>query len=226
MAGPADSITFYTDFTPPFAEMNEPAPGEYTDDHEPAIALGVTDNFSGVNPDSFVMIVRTQDDRVNDTLFYDDLNWDSPVLTYNTQSGNIVFYDGDTVYVTVHTCDTPDSGYCAPNCSTYTFFFYYRLIFDCDRRPNPFTPGDENRINDYCQFEFPDMGSKDGTIYIYDLYSVLVREISVPAGAGAKEAARWWGDDKNGKPVEPGVYLWVIEVDGEIVCEGTVCIAK
>ncbi|RKZ29499.1 hypothetical protein DRQ33_08750, partial [bacterium] len=97
--------------------------------------------------------------------------------------------------------------------------------YHCTRVPNPFTPNSDG-INDHCQFLFEGMGYKSAQIYIYDVHSVLVRQINVPTGADAKRSARWDGLDNNGKPLPQGLYIYVIEVDGEIVCKGTVTIAR
>lgn len=91
--------------------------------------------------------------------------------------------------------------------------------------PNPFTPNDD-LINDYCQFTFPSLYYAKGTIYIFDLHSVLVRTIEIDAGLSAKEAAQWDGRDENNRSLPQGLYLYVIEVDDEIVCDGTVVIAR
>jgi len=97
--------------------------------------------------------------------------------------------------------------------------------YHCTRSPNPFTPNDDE-INDYCQFEFDNMGNSEGTIYIYNIYGHEVRQIDIPEGAGAKEAAQWDGRDNNGNPFPQGLYVYVIESGGEVVCEGTVVIAR
>ncbi len=95
----------------------------------------------------------------------------------------------------------------------------------CKRVPNPFTPNNDG-FNDYVQFEFDNMGQTEGTIYIYDIHNHEVKQINVPAGANAKTAAQWHGTDNNGNPLPQGVYMYVIESGGEIVCEGTVVIAR
>ncbi len=95
----------------------------------------------------------------------------------------------------------------------------------CTRVPNLFTPN-EDGFNDYCQFEFDGMGNSEGTIYIYNIHGHEVKQINVPEGANAKTAAQWHGTDNHGNPLPQGVYMYVIESGGEIVCEGTVVIAR
>ena len=96
---------------------------------------------------------------------------------------------------------------------------------NCSRSPNPFTPNSDGE-NDYTYFTFDGIGEKEATIYIYDNRSILVRKIYVPAGAEAKSAARWDGRDENRRSLPQGLYLYVIESDGEVVCEGTVTLAR
>ena len=99
------------------------------------------------------------------------------------------------------------------------------IEYHCLRTPNPFTPNSDG-INDYAQFEFDGMGEIEGTIYIFDLYGHEVRSIKVPSGGGAKQAARWDGKDNDGNPLKQGLYMYVIESGGEIVCEGTTVLAR
>ncbi len=220
------SLTFYTDQSPPVAQLTYPLPGEAAEDHTPNIVISVGDNLSGVEPDSFVVEIQTTTGRIDTILDASALSWDGSNLSFDCEAAGIIFADGETISVSVLvTCDRVDSLYCGPNCASYSFWFYYPLTYSCDRIPNPFTPNADG-ANDICQFTFPDLGEKDGTIYIYDLHGVFVRELDVPAGPGAKEAARWDGTDKNGNAVCEGLYIYVIEVDGEIVCEGTVTVAR
>ncbi len=58
------------------------------------------------------------------------------------------------------------------------------------------------------------------------MHNILVNKIDVLRGDGAKISARWFGKNMTGKYLPQGIYLYVIEVDGEIVCEGTVTIAR
>ncbi|MCD6531487.1 gliding motility-associated C-terminal domain-containing protein [bacterium] len=95
----------------------------------------------------------------------------------------------------------------------------------CLSLPSPFTPNGDG-INDFCQFTFPDMMFSPAVIRIYDIHSVLVKDIQVPLGWAAKSAARWYGKDNSGKPVPQGVYLYEIEQNGEVICTGTVTVAR
>ncbi|MCD6594443.1 gliding motility-associated C-terminal domain-containing protein [bacterium] len=91
--------------------------------------------------------------------------------------------------------------------------------------PNPFTPNNDEQ-NDCCRFTFPGLVYEVGHIYIYDIFGICVRKIVVQTGARAKELSRWDGLDENKRSLPQGLYIYVIEVDGEIVCEGTITIAR
>ncbi len=53
-----------------------------------------------------------------------------------------------------------------------------------------------------------------------------MKEFAVPISPEANDYARWRGLDKNNNPLPQGIYIYVIESNGEIVCEGTVIIAR
>jgi len=95
----------------------------------------------------------------------------------------------------------------------------------CERFPNPITPNFD-AINDFAQFEFDGIFVKPARIHIFDIHGHEIRTIDVPAGLSAKQHARWDGTDDGGNPVPEGVYIYTIEVTGEIVCEGTVTVAR
>ena len=145
------------------------------------------------------------------------------ILTFCPNDAGIKYYPGDTIYVKLTVCDSPDI--CSPNCATYFWRFFLIPGSGCSRVPNPFTPNSD-RQNDRCQFTFPGLVYEVGHIYIYDILGNLVRRIDVPKGEYAKDYAVWNGCDSNGKPLPQGVYVYVIEVGGEVVCEGTVTIAR
>jgi len=95
----------------------------------------------------------------------------------------------------------------------------------CERFPNPITPNFD-AINDFAQFEFDGIFVKPARIHIFDIHGHEIRTIDVPAGLFAKQHARWDGTDDGGNPVPEGVYIYTIEVACEVVCEGTVTVAR
>jgi len=95
----------------------------------------------------------------------------------------------------------------------------------CERFPNPITPNFD-AINDFAQFEFDGIFVKPARIHIFDIHGHEIRTIDVPTGLSAKQHARWDGTDDGGNPVPEGVYIYTIEVAGEVVCEGTITVAR
>ena len=98
-------------------------------------------------------------------------------------------------------------------------------LIPCKESPNPITPNNDG-VNDYARFEFPNMRQKlpSTKIYIYNIRGRLVRTIEMSDVVG--DNWLWDGRDENDQPCRQGLYLYVIEVDGEKVCNGTISIAR
>jgi gliding motility-associated-like protein len=144
-------------------------------------------------------------------------------LTFFPADFGLRFYPGETIEVALKLCDSPDL--CDPNCAEYSWYFCLMPTEGCDRIPNPFTPNGDG-INDYVQFTYDGIYYEPATLSIYNTYDILVRRIGIPAGSGAKDQARWNGKNSDGKTLNEGLYIYTIERSGEIVCEGTVTIAR
>jgi len=215
---------FWNDFSPPVAWMESPAEDDTTFNLLQEIVIGLYDSMAGV--DTSKLIFWLNSDTFPD---HSKLSW-----TYHSKRDTIYFIfaprafdyryaQGDTIYVNVSICDTPD--YCGPNCGDYLFRFFIGELHSCERFPNPFTPNADG-VNDYVQFYYPDFFLEAGEILIFDSHERLVKRISVPTGGAAKVAARWDGTDEHGNPLPPGLYVYIITVRGELVCEGTVTLAR
>ncbi len=88
----------------------------------------------------------------------------------------------------------------------------------CDVHPNPFTP---EGLNPAAIFEYPQKGYQDSDveIKIYDLKNRLVRTLE-----GIEY--EWDGRDDDGNPMSKGPYLYLIERNSEIICHGTIYLAR
>ncbi len=99
-------------------------------------------------------------------------------------------------------------------------------IDSCFVHPQPFSPNDDG-INEYGKFEYPEMSEDQGVLYIYDMDNKLVREMRNGDDLESDDGTIYWnGADDEGMVADNGIYLYLIKVDGEIVCKGTVYLAK
>ncbi len=215
--------TFYLDFSPPNANLVAPYDSSYSLNDQQPILINIYDNLAGVSVENSYIRVHGQMYQLSDVLEWITQDSLAGRIFFDTEGRNIFWLIGDTIEIFAYLCDAPDT--CGPNCAEYFWFFYLPPPYGCVRVPNPFTPNYDN-INDVVQFTFPGLIYKKGNIYIFDIYRILIREIEIPAGINAKNYAIWEGKDKNGDDIPQGLYIYVIEVDGEVVCEGTITIAR
>ena len=87
--------------------------------------------------------------------------------------------------------------------------------------PNPFTPNDDG-FNDYVKFKFPEMYIKQPVIQIFNLRGRKVNQLENFSG----HEYRWYGKDNNGKHLEPGVYIYIIDIEGEKISNGTITLIR
>ncbi len=217
------SWSFFLDFNPPLAWLDFPDSGSFVLDHTSQIRVGFGDDFAGVDVGSSRLYVNGREYPFPEVLGLLSPDSLSGELVFDPQRFGEYWFSGETVSVGVYVCDSPDT--CDPNCAEYLWEFYLPPPYGCERIPNPFTPNGDGE-NDVVWFRYPGLIYEAGVIYIYDLHGALVRRINVPSGFGAKEFAFWDGSDDSGSPVPEGLYIYLIEVSGEIVCEGTVTVAR
>ncbi len=130
--------------------------------------------------------------------------------------GVVVQPDTSTVYQAIVSYDT--------TCVDTSSFLVNVVYCNC-HRPNPFTPNWDG-FNDLCEFTYPGMMEDRANIYIYNLHNIEVKKLTVSVGSKAKYDAQWDGTDKHGNLLPEGLYIYLIIVDDNIVCEGTVTIAR
>ena len=214
---------FFIDYSPPSAQMTYPQDSCHTYNEQQDVSIEIFDNLAGLWVDSSTISFGDYNFTLEQVL--SEISSDSlyAEVTFDPKNFGISWFPGETVDIVANLCDKPDT--CGPNCAIYRWFFILPTDMPCARMPNPFTPNGDGK-NDYCQFFAPGMGYDKLEISIFNIHDVLIREISVPAGENAKKLARWDGLDNNGKPVPEGLYLYVIEANGEIVCDGTITVAR
>ena len=97
---------------------------------------------------------------------------------------------------------------------------------NCICEPNPFTPNGDG-INDYCRIWFKGIEDELSVVYIYDSHSVEVKYLVIPGGAANSYGFPLWdGTTWMNKPVPQGVYSYVVEQNGKIICTGTITVAR
>ncbi len=88
---------------------------------------------------------------------------------------------------------------------------------ECDAHPSPFSPNGDG-VNDYAIFNYPGQAAMDAVIKIYDMEGQQVREL--------KNANIWDGADGAGQPLPRDIYMYLVIRDDEIICKGTIYLAR
>lgn len=103
--------------------------------------------------------------------------------------------------------------------ATGEFAFY-------DAVPRIITPNNDG-INDRAMFRFANPQGRSITLKIYDINSVLVKDIGETTAASDTpgEHIFWDGLDDNNRIVAPGVYVYQLELEEKII-NGTIVVAR
>lgn len=218
------SYNFYTDFHPPVPELIQPVEGEWIQYLETPIQLSFSDNVSGILLDSCYLDIEGHVFDFVDILT--DISPDSregSVIAYPSESG-LQFNPGDSIEVLCYMCDSPDT--CASNCSENRFMILFEPMANCQIYPNPFSPNSDG-INDYVVFDYPRMYVESANLSVFDIHNRPVYTTTIgPIGEGVFNLHSWDGSDDTGKPLPPGLYLYIISNDNRVLCSGTVIIAR
>lgn len=89
--------------------------------------------------------------------------------------------------------------------------------FQLGATPNPFTPN-EDGYNDFVLFNYPELKESSGSIQIFNFRGKLVSEL--------KNSCRWSGKNDQGEPLPPGVYLFVVKVNGKMTAKGPITLIR
>jgi len=158
-------------------------------------------------------------------LLSSSLTYLSGRLTFDPEIAGIEFITGDTVSIAVFTQDNPD--YCDPNTSNYSWRFLIEPKITCNHYPNPITPNGDG-INDVAVFDYPDMYSGSAELLIFDVRNILIYRATIGPVADIGDVANrlWDARDNSGQKVREGLYLYVIQKDGQTVCNGTLSVGR
>jgi len=93
--------------------------------------------------------------------------------------------------------------------------------------PNPFSPGGGD-VNEYAVFDYPYMYSEPAELHIFDVRNREVFHKTIGPITNVSQYLRrnWYGKSNSGELLPEGIYLYVIERQGQVVCNGTVVIAR
>ncbi|MCI0494071.1 gliding motility-associated C-terminal domain-containing protein, partial [candidate division KSB1 bacterium] len=80
----------------------------------------------------------------------------------------------------------------------------------------------DDGYNDYVEFKYPEMYTHSPIIKIFNLRGQKVCEI----GDHSNYEYRWYGKNENGKELEPGVYIYILEVNGKNLSKGTITLIR
>ena len=103
--------------------------------------------------------------------------------------------------------------------TTGEFVFY-------DVMPKTITPNNDGK-NDRALFRFSNPQRANLSLKIYDINSALVKNIGETTATSdiQGEYIYWDGTDEKGNTVQPGVYIYQLELDGKII-NGTIVVAR
>jgi len=217
---------FGIDRVPPLVDIIEPDSSYFTRDYEQDILFKIADTESGFDSLSLLFLVNWTD-YTNYLIHTTDISGDTLWHEYRFIPESIEHYfaPGDTVEINISACDIPD--YCGPNCFDILFTFPTVPVSGCMAKPNPFTP-DGNLINDVAVFDYPNMYADEAEVTIFNLYGreVFAGKIGPVSDISDWQNRTWNGSDNNGVPLRQGIYIYVITIGDELVCDGTIVIAR
>lgn len=217
---------FYVDLIPPVMSNESPVSPPQVEATTFPITMDITDNMLPIDHDNIEVQIIHNNNQDTVIIQGDDpfVAWSDPNFSFSSAATGIAFDDGEWVTVRLLVRDLPPAtSSCAGNLLDTTYTFQLAET-PCERGPNPITPGIQDGKNDRVVFQFPNMrkANIDVQILIYDLRNNMVADITeTEAGEW-----RWNGSDTAGESVPQGTYIYLIRVDDETVCNGTISVAR
>ncbi|MFP4460066.1 MAG: gliding motility-associated C-terminal domain-containing protein, partial [Candidatus Zixiibacteriota bacterium] len=203
--------SFTYDVSPPEVVSLSPSADSHIEDIPELISIDVEDRYSGIDSEMFEITIEDVIIPIGNYSFQNNrFDITIPDLERN-------FEPGDSVEVRILNLqdNEPDYGY--PNSIENELQYYY--IYDGNgwiiSEKYIFTPNGDGH-ND----EIIIKTSRESKAKIYNMNG---REIKTLAGKGE---LIWDGKDLNGKDATPGLYMYLIEQEGQIKGKGTIVIAR
>ncbi len=227
VVGTPHTWNFLVDLTSPIITSTTPAATSTITDLDFTLGFTIVDGgtiasaISGL-AESSVIVNIINNSGTHDVTAY--LTHTGSAFSIPMSATGLSFRDNETftVHVTAHD-NIAESTYCGANRLDTTWTLRIGET-TCQKSSNPITPGEIDGYNDFVEFGFPNMrdASQDRKIFIYDRGNRLVREIDAPTSG----KWIWNGTDENDKIVTQGVYVYIIQVGSENVCNGTISVAR
>ncbi len=217
---------FYVDLEPPVMSNETPTSPPLVSATIFPIAMDIVDNMLPIDYNNIeVQIINNNNADTTRVLGSDAfVSWAAPNFSFSSGASGVSFVDGEIVTVRLLVRDLPPATSSCQGNLLDTLFFFQIAETPCQRGPNPITPGVSLGKNDDVTFQFPNMRKAgiDVHIFIYDLRNNLVTEMTEPVAS----EWRWDGKDQGGEFAPQGTYIYIIRVDDETVCNGTINIAR
>lgn len=207
---------FFVDLTPPVPGTLDPPQGSVVLDLDHDVTVRLWDVHRAVDPASIEMILNDADTFIWGApgISYDG---DGEMFRFRPEDEGIVWPNNDSICITLSAADiVPDYG--DHNVMDPIHWCFFPSVTSCNYYPNPFTANGDG-VNDIVMFTYPYMAVGRGIIRIFDLRNELVWE----SGEGY---VSWDGRSNAGEIAAPGLYLFIIDNEGEVVCSGTVLLMR
>ncbi|MBN2544087.1 gliding motility-associated C-terminal domain-containing protein [bacterium] len=219
------SWSFFVDLEAPACSLLFPRQGEMVVNLQTEIHLELDDNFSGVDASSIELTIEGDPFNTSSTGIYWNPTGTGGTLVFSAVDEDYWFTRGDTISIQVRVADSPD--YCGPNENTCEWWFYTQPGVSCGIHPNPFTPNNDD-VNDIIIFDYPEMFTKKANISIFNLRGIKVGDFTFePIETFSQVLERSWnGKDNTGKPLPEGIYIYTVQVNNKVVCNGTLILAR
>lgn len=215
---------FYVDTEPPGFQLLQPSERQMVPEDNYGFQLSLFDNMCGISRDYIeATIIVNMLDSLYLTADSAGLTWDSTTseLSFEPKVANFSLEDGDSLVIDICAADNPDL--CPPNVGCTQFSYWIEPHVECSTSTDPFTPNTDG-YNDEVTFFWPHFFRDGATVKVFDMRGAPITKYDVPAGK--LEAAAWDGKDDNGKACPGGVYVYMIEVNGEYICSGSITLIR
>ncbi len=213
---------FVSDQTPPVLHYQEHDSVRLYIEGMNIISLYLADELAEIDESLLQIEIQLNEDLPEIFDISDDgLRYDPDSLYIDMDALALNPMARDSLFITViGACDNAIG--CGPNClDDYTFKKFIKYETECVSHPKPFSPNNDS-YNDIAKIEYPKRFERDAIVTIYDTNNNEIKKVRTNNAS----QYLWDGSDANGHVCRQGVYLFVVEVEGEVVCSGTIVLAR